>query len=109
MERLLSALARLGDAAALDELLAPMRDRAALKRKLRVGFRGHKYTYDVQTRVARCLLTNGEIVACYSVTEVSLEEAKMIAAACEHLSEWSMSTFQAAVARALGAEGHRTH
>jgi hypothetical protein len=109
MERILAALAHLGDAAALDELLAPMRDGAALKRKLRVGFCGHKYSYDVQTRIARCLLTNGEIVACYSVTEVSLEEAKLIAAACEDLSEWSMRTFQEAVARALGAEGRRTH
>src|ERR1700728_4347325 len=109
MERILYALARLGDAAALNELLAPMRHSAALKRRLRVGFRGHKYTYDVQTRVARCLLTNGELVACYSVNEVSLEEAKMIAAACEDLSEWSMSTFQAAVARALSAGGRRTH
>jgi hypothetical protein len=109
MERILSALARLGDRAALDELLAPMRDSAALKRKLRLGFCGHKYTYDVQTRIARCLLTNGEIVACYSVTEVSLAEAKMIAAACEALSEWSMTTFQEAVAGALAAEGRRTH
>jgi hypothetical protein len=40
---------------------------------------------------------------------VSLEEAKMIAMACEDLHEWSMRTFQAAVARALGAAGRRTH
>ena len=109
MERILSALARLGDAAALNELLAPMRDSATLKRKLRLGFRGHKYTYDGHTRIARCLLTNGEIVACYSVTEVSLEEAKMIAVACEDLSEWSMRTFHSAVVRALGAADRRTH
>lgn len=109
MEKISAALARLGDAAALNELLAPMRDSAALKRKLRLGFCGHKYTYDVQTRIARCLLTNGEIVACYSVTEVSLAEAKMIAAACEALSEWSMTTFQEAVAGALAAEGRRMH
>jgi hypothetical protein len=109
MEKISSALAHLADAAALNELLAPMRDSSALKRKLRLGFRGHQYTYDLQTRIARCLLTNGEIVACYSVTEVSLDEAKMIATACEDLSEWSMRTFQAAVARALGAERRRTH
>ena|ERR1700735_20157 len=109
MERISSALARLGDAAALNELLAPLRDSAALKRKLRLGFRGHKYTYDVQTRIARCLLTNGEIVACYSVTEVSLEEAKAIAIECEELGEWSLRTFQAAVVRALGATGRSAH
>jgi hypothetical protein len=109
MEKVLSTLARLNDAAALNELLAPMRDSAALKRKLRPGFRGHQYTYDLHTRIARYLLTNGEIVACYSVTEVSLGEAKTIAAACDELTEWSMRNFQAAVARALDAEGRRAH
>jgi hypothetical protein len=105
MERILSALARLNDAAAVNQLLAPMRNRATLKRKLRPGFCGHKYTYDLNTRIARFLLTNGEIVACYSVTGVSLEEAKSIAIACEHLGVWSMRTFQAAVVGALAAEG----
>jgi hypothetical protein len=109
MERILSVLARLNDAAAVNQLLAPMRNSATLKRKLRPGFCGHKYTYDLNTRVARYLLTNGEIVACYSVTEVSLEEAKSIAIACEHLGEWSMRTFQAAVVRALGASGRSAH
>jgi hypothetical protein len=113
MERISSVLARLGDAAALNELLAPLRGSAAIKRKLRLGLCGHQYTYDVRRRVARCLLTNGEIVACYSVTEVSLEEAKMIALACEDLNEWSMRTFEAAVARALESArtqvGRRTH
>jgi hypothetical protein len=93
----------------MSDLLAPLRDSAALRRKLRSGFCGHKYTYDLHTRIARYLLTNGEIVACYSVTEVSLEEAKTIAVACDDLSEWSMRTFQAAVARALGAEGRSAH
>jgi hypothetical protein len=101
MDRILSVLARLNDAAAVNELLAPMRDREALKRKLRPGFRGHKYAYDLHTRTARYLLTNGEVVACYSVTDVSLEQATMIAAACDDLIEWSMRTFQATVARAL--------
>jgi len=109
MERILSALARLNDTVAMSELLAPMRDQAALKRKLRPGFCGHQYTYDLNTRTARYLLTNGEIVACYSVTEVSLEEAKMIALACENLGEWSMTTFQSAVVRALAAKGRSTH
>jgi hypothetical protein len=109
MERILSALARLNDPAAMSELLAPMRGKAALRRKLRPGFCGHKYTYDLNTRIARYLLTNGEIVACYSVTEVSLEEAKTIALACEELGEWSIRTFQAAVVHALGATGRSAH
>jgi hypothetical protein len=104
MEKILSATARLNDAAAIKELLTPMRDREALKRKLRPGFRGHKYAYDGWARTARYLLTDGKIVACYSVTDVSLEQATTIAAACDEISEWSTRTFQAAVERVLRGE-----
>src|SRR5947199_6843896 len=107
--KIFDSTARLDDANALNALLAPLRDGAALKRRLRPGRRGHKYFYDQHTHTARCLLTNGDIVACYSVAEVSLEEAKAIAARCEGIGEWSMSAFQTAVERALGADCERVH
>ena len=109
MDKIFSALARLDDATALNELLVPMRNRAALKRKLRPGFRGHKYTYDRWARTARYLLTDGEVVACYSVTDVSLEEAATIATACDEISNWSTRTFRGTVKRVLHAEFRRTH
>ncbi|MDP9013473.1 MAG: hypothetical protein M3O41_12615 [Pseudomonadota bacterium] len=107
--RIFDATARLDDAAALSALIAPMRDTATLKKKLRPGFRGHKYFYDRRTHTARYLLTNGDVVACYSVTEVSLGEAKAIAARCERMDEWSMTAFKAAVERALGTDFERVH
>ena len=107
--RISDASARLDDATAMNALLAPLRDGAMLKKKLRPGFRGHKYFYDEQTHTARYLLTNGDVAACYSVAEVSLGEAKAIAARCEGMSEWCMTTFRAAVERALGAEVERLH
>jgi hypothetical protein len=107
--RIFDATASLDDVSALNALLAPLRDGATLKKKLRPGYRGHKYFYDEHTHTARYLLTNGDVVACYSVTGVSLGEAKAIAARCEGISEWCMSTFRAAVERALGAECERLH
>ena len=107
--RIIDAMARLDDVTALNALLAPIRDGATLKRKLRPGYRGHKYFYDRHTHTARFLLTNGDIVSCYSVTEVSLGEAKAIAARCEGISEWCMTAFRAAVERALGVEFERVH
>jgi hypothetical protein len=109
MEKILSVLARIDDAAAINELLVPMRNRAALKRKLRTGFRGHKYAYDRWARTARYLLTDGEVVACYSVTDVSLEEAATIAIACDEISNWSMRSFRGTVKRVLGPEVLRRH
>jgi hypothetical protein len=103
------ARARLDDRTALNALLAPMRDAETLKRRLRPGYRGHKYFYDEHTHTARYLLTNGDVVACYSVAEVSLGEAKAIAARCEGISEWCMTAFRAAVERALGAEFEVLH
>ena len=107
--KIFDAIARLDDAAALNALLTPIRDGVRLRKKLRPGFRGHKYFYDRHTHTARCLLTNGAVVSCFSITEVSLEEAKAIAARCEGISEWSMTAFQAAVERALGTEFERVH
>jgi hypothetical protein len=107
--KICDAMARLDDPTALNALLAPIRDGATLKKKLRPGFRGHKYFYDRQTQTARYLLTNGDIVACYSVTEVSLGEAKAIAVRCEGIDQWCMTAFQAAVERALGVEFERVH
>jgi hypothetical protein len=101
--KIFDVIARLDDDAALNSLLAPMRDGATLRKRLRTGFRGHQYFYDRSTRTAHYLLTNGDVASCYSVTEVSLGEAKAIAARCECMCEWSATTFQAAVERALGA------
>jgi hypothetical protein len=107
--KIFDAVARLDDATALNALLAPIRDGATLKKKLRPGFRGHKYFYDGHTHTARYLLTNGDVVACYSVTDVSLEEAKAIAARCEGINEWCMTAFRAAVHDALGSEFESVH
>jgi hypothetical protein len=107
--KIFDASARLDDVTALNALLAPLRDGATLKKKLRPGYRGHKYFYDLHTHTARYLLTNGDVVACYSVAEVSLEEAKAIAARCEGISEWCMTTFRTAVERALGVQTERVH
>ena len=107
--KIFDASARLDDVTALNALLAPMRNGEMLKKKLRPGYRGHKYFYDQHTHTARYLLTNGDVVACYCVAEVSLGEAKAIAARCEGISEWCMTAFQAAVERALGAECERVH
>ena len=107
--KICDAVARLDDPTALNALLAPLRGGATLRKRLRPGFRGHKYFYDRETRIARYLLTNGDVVVCYSVTEVSLGEAKAIGARCEGIDEWCMTAFQAAVERALGVEFERVH
>jgi hypothetical protein len=107
--KIIDAVARLDDVTALNALLAPIRDGATLKRKLRPGYRGHKYFYDRHSHTAHYLLTNGDVVSCYSVTELSLGEAKAIAARCEGISEWCMTAFRAAVERALGVEFERVH
>ena len=65
--KIIDAVARLDDVNALNALLAPMRDGATLKKKLRPGYRGHKYFYDRHSHTARYLLTNGDVVSCFSV------------------------------------------
>ncbi len=101
--------ARLDDAAEMNALLAPLRDSKRVQEKLLLGFRGHQYFYDRRTRIARYLYTDGAIVICYSITNVSLAQASVIAVHCEAVTVRSMTAFRSAVERALGVRLDRLH
>jgi hypothetical protein len=57
--------------------------------------------YDDASMVARFVRSNGEMVACYTVENVTIDESEMIAAQCELLNEWHLDTFTRAVHVAL--------
>jgi hypothetical protein len=107
--KITDTMARLDDAAELNAALAPLRDSRRVQEKLLLGFRGHQYFYDRRTRTARYLYTDGTIVICYSITDVSLAQASVIAVHCEALTVRSMAAFRTAVERALGVRFDRLH
>jgi hypothetical protein len=101
--KILSAKARLDDSAAMAALLAPISNSDVLSHRLAERRPGRMQAYDRETRIARYVVTDGSIAACYTVTDLTLEQAATIAAECESISAWELVTFQAAVERALGA------
>lgn len=98
-----SAYARLNDQAALTTLLAPINDAHELQSILRRAkspclIQG----YDPETRIARYVAFDGKIVACYSVTDISLRQAAEIAAVCDDIPLFSATAITTATASVLG-------
>ena len=61
-------------------------------------------TYDDDEMLARFVRSDGKMVACYTVKEVTIDEAEMIAAQCELLDVWNLESFSRAVHIALDSE-----
>jgi hypothetical protein len=61
-------------------------------------------TFDDDAMIARFVRSNGAIVACYTVQDVTIDEAEMIAAQCELLEDWNVESFSRAVHVALDPE-----
>ena len=50
---------------------------------------------------ARFVRSNGTTVACYTVEDLTIDEAEMIAAQCELLDDWNVESFTHAAHVAL--------
>jgi hypothetical protein len=61
-------------------------------------------TFDDDALTARFVRSNGITVACYTVDNVTIDEAEMIAAQCELLDDWNVQSFSNAVHVALDPE-----
>lgn len=102
--KLYTASANMNDAAAIETLLAPIKNGEQLRKILKPGHTGRTQGYDKGTRTARYLMSDGTMVVCYTVADITLEQAATIAAECDSVTEWNTAVFQAVVERALGVE-----
>lgn len=100
--RVYLASAKLTDASAMIQLLAAIPNGDELRSLLNEMGPGHLHAYHAQTRTARYVASDGDIVMCFTVTDVAPEQAATIAAECESIATWDDREFYAAVVRALG-------
>ncbi len=103
--RILVAAARLNDKAAMRVLLAPIKNSRGLHellRNARTSFRAQ--SYEQEARLARYVTFDPVTrdVTCYTVTDLSIQEAANIAVECDAIRMWNQAAFEAAVDRALG-------
>jgi hypothetical protein len=96
--------ARFADAAQMAIFLASIPDADDLAALLLERKIVSTRTFDDDAMIARFVRSNGTDVACYTVEDVTIDEAEMIAAQCELLEHWNMENFSCAVHVALDPE-----
>jgi uncharacterized protein (DUF302 family) len=102
--RISEAHARLENAAEMAAFLARIPNADTLEALLKERRVVSTRAYDDETMTARFVRSNGQTVACYTVTDVTIDEAEMIAAQCELMDDWNVGSFAAAVHLALDAD-----
>jgi hypothetical protein len=101
--RILFSTARLDDADAMARFLSDIPNREDLARVLGEGKPVSSRAYDDDSWTARFVASDGRVVKCFSVTGITIDQAEMVAAACQHLSAWDEDEFRQAVVESLGS------
>jgi hypothetical protein len=96
------AAARLDDAADMARFLAPIPNAEGLAALLRAHETISTRAYDDATQTARFVVSDGKITRCFTVEDLTIDQAEMIAATSEEMHAWDESTFRLAVEEALG-------
>ena len=94
--------ARLDDARAMAEFLAPIPNGDQLAKVLAGGQHVASRAYDDDTWTARFVAADANQVTCFTVGNITIDQAEMIAAACPDICGLDLARFQELVALALG-------
>ena len=86
--RILSVMASVDNAEAMNSVLALIRDRDKLAQRLSSGETGFAFEYNDEIRTGRYLISDAITVMCFSVTDITPHEAYAIAAECRKMPEW---------------------
>jgi len=94
--------AQLDDGSAMAQFLSPIPDADQLAKLLAKGEPLSTRAYDDETQTARFVESDGDTVMCFTVSEITIDQAEMIEIECEDMDAIDERTFHEAVARALG-------
>jgi hypothetical protein len=95
---------RLDDDSALAEFLSPVPNADQLGKLLAKKEALSTRAYDDETGTARFVESDGSIATCFTVTDITIDQAEMIEIECEELAAKDEKAFREAVERALGAD-----
>jgi hypothetical protein len=101
---IVESIAKIDDRVQMTQFLAPMPNASGLEALLMERRVVSTRTYDDEAMVARFVRSNGTTVACYTVSDITIDESEMIAAQCELLKDWNAESFSQAVHLALDPE-----
>jgi len=100
--RISVSTAQLHDAAAMADFLKSIPNSAELAKVLQTREAVASRAYDDETWTARFVASDGQVVKCFAVSDITIDQAEMIAAAGIDLLACDEAGFREAVARALG-------
>ena len=96
------ATARLDDEDAMAGFLAPIPNGERLAKLLEERHPLASRAYDDETWTARFVASDATLVKCFTVSDITIDQAEMIAAACPDISGLRLDEFRQAVEQALG-------
>ena len=100
-KRISTTSARLDDDSAMQRFLSPIPDSDQLARLLAKGEPLSTRAYDDEAQTARFVESDGNAVLCFTVADITIDQAEMIEIECENLDAIDEPAFRAAVSRAL--------
>lgn len=96
------ATGRLDDAAAMMRFLSGIPNSEALATVLQNREAVASRAYDDETWTARFVASDGQAVKCFAVTDITIDQAEMIAAACTDVLAMDEMEFRRTVVLSLG-------
>jgi hypothetical protein len=98
---IVTTTARLDDEAAMARFLAPIPNGEQLASVLKGGKPVSTRAYEDETWTARFVESDGDIVMCFTVSDITIDQAEMIEAAWEGICALDETAFQKTVERVL--------
>jgi hypothetical protein len=100
--RIHTTCAQLDDGAAMGQFLSPIPDAEQLAKLLAKGVPVSTRAYDDENQTARYVESDGKAVMCFTVVDVTIDQAEMIEIEFEDAGAGDETAFLQAVVRALG-------
>ncbi len=95
------ATARLDDPEAMAQFLSPIPNNDQLAKILSGRKSISSRAYDDETWTARFVASDGIVVKCFTVADITIDQAEIIAAVCLDQSAWQEAEFRGMVEQVL--------
>lgn len=103
---MITTTARLDDDTEMAKFLLPIPNGDQLREVLQGRQPVSKRAYEDETRTARFVESDGHIVMCFTVTDITIDQAEMIEAEWEGICALDEAAFQKAVEQTLNVSLH---
>lgn len=99
---IISTQARLENPAEMRQFLAPIPNGEELAKVLAEGEPITTRAFEDEAFTARFVASDGTVVRCHTIPDITIDQAERVAIACEGAEDWSEQAFRAVVDAVLG-------